>query len=91
MSSFGFSRSVPDVRRDIAAWIAHLMGTCWSIGFIFEGDVEVLIECHASLFAITVDLHQIGSVLLDGRIELIVPRRVQRIGHVQTFTGARES
>ena len=84
------ARSIPDVGGDVAAGIAHFVRTCRPVRFVLEREMKVLVERHATVFAVAVDLHQIRSFLLHRRIELIVPRRVERIRHVQTSAVQRQ-
>src|SRR5215212_3753887 len=46
----------PDVRGYVASGVAHLVGAGGSSGFFTEVHVEVLVDLHAPLFGVAVDL-----------------------------------
>src|SRR5215210_6514926 len=85
-----FPTSDPDVRGYVASGIAHLVGTGGSSGFFTEVHVEVLVDLHASLFGVAVDLEQVGALFGHLGVELVVPAAVERVGHVESLAVERE-
>src|SRR5215210_3211967 len=73
----------PDVRGYVASRVAHLVGTGGSTGFFTEVHVEVLVDLHAPLFGVAVDLEQVGALFGHLGVELVVPAAVERVGDVE--------
>src|SRR4051812_28647036 len=73
----------PDVRGYVASRVAHLVGAGGSSGFFTEVHVEVLVDLHAPLFGVAVDLEQVGALFGHLGVELVVPAAIERVGHIE--------
>lgn len=66
--------SEPDITRAVAARVSDLMGQHRSIRFSAKVDIEVRVEGEAPLDVIHINLEQVGALLDQIWVELIVPR-----------------
>src|SRR5687767_8217815 len=80
----------PDVRGYVASGVAHLVGAGGSGGFLTEVHVEVLVDLHAPLFGVAVDLEQVGALFGHLGVELVVPAAIERVGHIEPLAVQRE-
>src|SRR5918998_6669577 len=80
----------PDIRGHVASGVTHLVGAGGSSGFFTEVHVEVLVDLHASLFGVAVDLEQVGALFGHLGVELVVPAAIERVGHVESLAVERE-
>src|ERR687889_2538358 len=80
----------PNVRGYVTSGVAHLVGAGGSSGFFTEVHVEVLVDLHAPLFGVAVDLEQVGTLFGHLGVELVVPAAVERVGHVESLAVERE-
>src|SRR5437870_3640616 len=78
---------MPDIRRRIAGGEADFVGAGGAVGLLAEIDVEALVERHAALAlrGVAIDLQEVGALLGDLRIELVVPFAVEGVGDVEAF------
>src|SRR5918998_220249 len=80
----------PDIRGHVASGVTHLVGAGGSSGFFTEVHVEVLVDLHASLFGVAVDLEQVGALFGHLGVELVVPAAIERVGHIESLAIERE-
>src|SRR5215216_4796192 len=80
----------PDVRGYVTSRVAHLVGPGGSSRFFTEVHVEVLVDLHAPLFGVAVDLEQVGALFGHLGVELVVPAAIKRVGHVESLAVERE-
>src|SRR5215210_4570750 len=80
----------PDVRGYVASRVAHLVGAGGSSGFFTEVHVEVLVDLHAPLFGVAVDLDSVGALFGHLGVELVIPAAVERVGHIEPLAIERE-
>lgn len=59
------------------------MGQHWPIRLSPTVNVEVMIELHAALHRIHIDLEHVGAFLTHGWVELLVPGCEQGVGDIQ--------
>src|SRR5271166_2151441 len=76
---------VPDIRGRIAVREANLMGARRAVGLLAKIDVEALVEGHATLPGVAVDLQEVRAVPGDLGVELVVPGAVEGVGDVEAF------
>src|SRR3954454_8362560 len=65
----------PDIRGAIAPRIPRLVTAGGAVRLLPEVDEEIWVDRHAPVLDIAVDHQHAAAVLLDVRIELIVPGR----------------
>src|SRR5262249_11740631 len=73
----------PDIGGAVATGIAHLVGTCGTIGLLREVDEEALVERHAAVHGVAVDLEKRGASPRHVGVELVVPRAQERVRHIE--------
>src|ERR1051325_1533173 len=85
MSVKASERSMPDIRCRLPIRETHLVRPHWTVRLLAEVYEEALVQAQAALFGVAIDLQHVGALLADLRVELVVPAREERVGHIQAF------
>src|SRR5690606_7473092 len=82
--------SHPDVRRDVAARVAHLVRPRGTARLGAEVDEEVLGQAEPAALHVDVEAHHVRALPADLGVELLVPGRQQRVRDVEAPAVERE-
>ena len=80
----------PDIGGAVTTRITHLVSTSRTRWLFAKVNVEILVDLQAAVLCVTINLQQIGTSLRDIRVELIVPRAIERVGDIQAAAVHRE-
>ena len=75
----------PDIGRTISAGISRFMCTGRPVRLFAKVNEEVFTQCHTAILNIAIDDEHLATLVLDVRIELIVPSGKQRRRDVKPF------
>src|SRR5262249_50718570 len=75
----------PDIRSAVPAGVTHLVRARRTSSLLAEVDEEPLVELHAAVARVAIDLQQVRSLFRQVGIELVVPAAVERVGDVESL------
>src|SRR5258708_2598191 len=75
----------PDIGGAGATGITHLVSTSGTSWLFAKVNIEIIVDLQAAVLGVTINLQQVGTSLRDIRVELIVPRAIERVGDVQSL------